>query len=126
MDVRKFVGDKPTPKGLCMKPELFSRLVANRERLMAAIAVVKNGETDLPEHIKGSVGDCWRDPEGAIVMELDKYHKCKIYKFKGMLLVDVRQFFKDNPTKKGISMAPEIFDKITSWTDWESVVNKIK
>ena len=127
VDIRKFYNDKPTTKGIALRPELFARLVALRERILAAIDLVKTANTaDLSDEVKGASGDCWRDPEGSIVFLLDKNTKAKVYKFKNHLLVDIRSFFKDAPTKKGISLAPALFNKLLDWSDWQVVVNKVK
>ena len=68
----------------------------------------------------------WRDPEGGVVFQLEKHIRCKVYKFKRLLLVDVRTLVNDAPSKKGVSLAPELLLKVLAWPDWQLVVNKVK
>ena len=57
-----------------------------------------------------------------VTTELDKTHILKVYKFKAYTLIDIRSHYSGGPTKKGISLQPEIFEKIIKWTTWKKAL----
>jgi hypothetical protein len=131
VDIRKFHDGKPTLKGLSMKPDLFERVfVTWNSRIQEAFKVLKPSckpSDAVPEGLAGE--KVRRDAEGWLVFEVQDYYQVKVYQFKGKPLVDVRNFFKGNPTKKGISLSPETFGKVSEWLekeDWRAIVQKVQ
>ena len=128
VDIRKYYdnGTKPTPKGVSLKPELFQKLVELGELISDAQNVVQGRQTSLDNRFVTAQATVVRDGnEVYITAELDAYHVVKIYKFKNMILIDVRNLYKGAPTKKGISLPPDAFAKMVGWEGWKAAVQQL-
>lgn len=129
VDIRKFLNDKPTFKGISLKPELLETVLNFKPKIVSALKLVGkvSSKDPLPAEIQSE--KIHVNAEGEIVFEISEYVKLKVYTFKGRLLVDIRNFFKGNPTKKGISVSPEIMETVLnkhSWKEWSQMIAKLK
>jgi hypothetical protein len=127
IDVRKYYdnGSKPTMKGVSFKPDLFTKFQNLGPLIKNSIALVE-GRIDSLEGNAAAAASITRDGSETIVSaELDKYHMIKVSKFKHMTLVDIRNYYNGGPTKKGISMSPEIVESLLNWTEWKSAMQKL-
>jgi len=128
IDIRKYYdeGTKPTQKGISMKPDIFEKLHAWEPLIRESMDLV-NGKISSLTTTQASVASIMRDgSETTVTAELDRGHVVKIYCFKKMLLIDIRNYYNGGPTKKGISIGPDLFEKIIAWKDWKGVVEKLK
>jgi hypothetical protein len=128
IDIRKYYdeGTKPTQKGISMKPDLFEKLRGWSGLVRESMDLVtgKISSLTVPQ---ASLASIMRDgSETSVTAELDKGHVLKVYQFKKMLLIDIRNYYNGGPTKKGISISPELFEKIVGWNDWKTVVDKLR
>ncbi|EER03111.1 conserved hypothetical protein [Perkinsus marinus ATCC 50983] len=130
MDIRKYFdeGRKPTQKGVFLNVEKYEKTMARQEMVTAALKWLDEGGRAKSPVLTGVLRNdsTFIDPDGAIIMEIDKGLKLKVYSFKGMYLVDIRSYFKGNATKKGISLKPDVYFKIANWTDWSKAVAVVK
>jgi hypothetical protein len=128
VDIRKYYdeGTKPTTKGISLKPELFEKMINFKDLVTEAIELVEKKRDTLSPRYAQAASIIRDDKEVSVSIELDRGHMMKVYKFKQMLLVDVRNFYNGGPTKKGISIQPDIFEKIAHWGEWEQAADKLK
>ncbi len=126
VDIRKYYdnGSKPTPKGVSLKPELFEKLCAWGDIVSECCDLVEGKTTCLKEK-HSFVSTTTENNEINAYLELDAYHKVRVYMFKKLLLVDIRNYYSGGPTKKGISVSPEVFSKIVNLANWKDAVKKL-
>lgn len=128
VDVRKYYDDgtKPTTKGISLRPDLFEKLLTLRPVIEESVELVeKRREALSPQHaLKAST--MRENDEVSVSIELDRGHQVRVSKFKQMTLVDIRSFYNGGPTKKGISLAPEIIEKVFTCPEWKAAVAKLK
>jgi Transcriptional Coactivator p15 (PC4) len=133
VDIRKYYDtDKPSLKGISLKLDQFEELFNKRERIFKAISHATKNEsegvksfTEIPDSIRCE--SCSRDADGFIQFELKSpYVKLKITQFKGKFYIDIRQYFKGSPTKKGIMLDVEVFRKILGWQEWSGLAQQIR
>ena len=127
IDVRKYYenGTKPTTKGVSFKPDLFSKF-QNWAPLVRESVDLVEGKIDSLTNQFASAASITRDgSEVSVSAELDKYHMLKVYKFKRMTLVDIRNYYNGGPTKKGIALSPEIVHVLLNWKEWRDAMQKL-
>lgn len=126
VDIRKYYdnGSKPTPKGVSLKPDLFGKL-CNWKNIISECCDLVEGKIAALKERHTFVSLTTDDKETVAYIELDAYHKVKVYLFKKMLLVDIRSYYSGGPTKKGISVSPETFEKIVNVSEWKDAVKKL-
>ena len=66
-----------------------------------------------------------------ITIKLEGKKKVSIRKFKGQIYVDIREYYEkdgeEKPSKKGISMKPELWEKLKSRiSDIDSAIKNMK
>jgi hypothetical protein len=126
VDIRKYYdnGSKPTPKGVSLKPELFEKLCAWKEIVDEGCDLVQGKISALKDqHMFVSITREGTDTN--VYFELDAYHKVRVYVFKKMLLVDIRNYYNGGPTKKGISVSHEVFKSMVALSGWKEAVTKL-
>ena len=128
VDIRKYYdeGTKPTQKGISLKPDLFEKLCNWKELIDDAKSLVEGKSTGLTSRYAQFASITRDGTDVTVSADLDKGHVVKVYKFKNMLLIDIRNYYNGGPTKKGISLSPEVFDTIINWTEWKQAVVKLK
>ena len=128
VDIRKYYdeGTKPTTKGISLKPEIFEKMINYKDLVSEAIELVEKKRDSLSPRYEQVASIIRDDKKVSVSIELDRGHMMKVYKFKQMLLVDVRNFYNGGPTKKGISIQPDIFEKISHWGEWKQAADKLK
>ncbi|KAF4729433.1 MmpL domain protein [Perkinsus olseni] len=130
MDIRKYYdeGRKPTQKGVFLNVEKYEKVMARQEMVTAALKWLEEGGRAKSSVLTGVLRNdsTFIDPDGAVIMEIDKGLKVKVYSFKGLYLVDIRSYFKGNATKKGISLKPDVYFKVAGWKDWSKAVAVVK
>ncbi|KAF4660308.1 MmpL domain protein [Perkinsus chesapeaki] len=130
MDIRKYYdeGRKPTQKGVFLNVEKYEKVVLRQEMVTAALKWLDEGGRAKSTVLTGVLRNdsTFIDPDGAVIIEVDKGLKMKVYSFKGMYLVDIRSYFKGNATKKGISLKPDVYFKVAEWKDWTKAVAVVK
>ncbi len=127
VDVRKYYdnGSKPTMKGMSFKPDLFTKFQTWAPLIRESVKLVEGRVSALENPFAASATIARDGSEITVSAELDKYHMLKIYKFKHMTLVDVRNYFRGGPTKKGISLSPEIVETLLEWKEWKDAMQKL-
>jgi hypothetical protein len=127
IDIRKYYdeGSKPTQKGISLKPELFETLRGWAELIRESLDLVKGKIPSLTVP-QASLVSIMRDGnQTTVTAQLDRGHVVKVYEFKKILLIDIRNYYNGGPTKKGISISPEMFEKLVSWNNWKTIVDKL-
>ncbi len=127
IDIRKYYdnGTKPTTKGVSLRPDLFQKLVNMKDVIDESIELIEKTRTSLSPQ-NAARATVMRDGDQVKVsMELDKSHQVGISKFKAMVLIDVRNFYNGGPTKKGISMKPDVFNTVVNFDGWKEAVAKL-
>jgi hypothetical protein len=127
VDVRKYYdnGSKPTPKGVSLRPDLFSKLVGMKELVEESVDLVEGKIKSLSTQNALRASVMREDGSVKVSIELDRGHQIGVSKFKNMILVDVRSFYNGAPTKKGISLKPEQFRTLVDWSEWKEAVAKL-
>lgn len=128
IDIRKYYdnGTKPTAKGISLKPELFEKLKNLSPVIYEAVELIEKKRDSLSPHFQQKATVMRDDKEITVSLELDKYNIVRVSKFKKLMLIDIRNFYNGGPTKKGISLAPEIFRKIADWSEWKEALVKLR
>lgn len=82
----------------------------------------RKGKTDEVEYIDNSEEEENNDiikTKDEIAVKLDDKKRITVRKFKGKLLVDIREFYNDNgemkPGKKGIALSKENWNKLKDY-----------
>jgi hypothetical protein len=128
VDIRKFYdeGSKPTPKGISLRPELFEKLIFLRPVIEQSVDLVEKTRDSLaPEHA-GRASVMRDGSEVKVSIELDKSIQIGVSRFKNMTLIDVRSFYNGAPTKKGVSLKPDMFRAVVEWDQWKEAVAKLR
>ena len=127
IDVRKYYdnGSKPTLKGMSFKPDLFTKFQTWAPLIRESVDLVEGRVSSLANPFSASATIARDGSDITVTAELDKYHMLKIYKFKHMTLIDVRNYYNGGPTKKGIALSPEIVEILLEWKGWKDVMQKL-
>ena len=127
VDIRKYYdnGTKPTQKGISLRPDMFEKLANMKDLVEQSIELVDKRITSLSPQ-NAARATVMRDGDDVKVsIELDRGHQIGVSKFKSMMLIDVRNYYNGAPTKKGISLKPELFRMIANLEDWKEAVRKL-
>jgi hypothetical protein len=128
VDIRKFYdnGTKPTAKGISLKPELFEKLVNLSPVIYESIQLIEKERNSISAEYQHQATIMKDGDETTVSMELDKYNVVRVSKFKKMMLIDIRNFYNGGPTKKGISLQPDLYKKIANWSEWKDALKKLR
>lgn len=128
VDIRKYYdnGTKPTPKGVSLRPELFGKLVSMGPLLEEAVGLVEKTLSSFSPQNTGRASITRDGGDVKVSAELDKNYQIGVSRFKNMTLIDIRNYYNGGPTKKGISLKPDLFRAIAEWDEWKEAVSKLK
>lgn len=126
VDIRKHYdnGTKPTPKGVSLKPELFEKLTSWKKIISECCDLVQGKIQSIKDKPTFLSTTAEKDDINAY-LDLDQYTKVRVYLFKKMLLIDIRSYYNGGPTKKGISVSHDVFERIVNVREWREAVKKL-
>lgn len=112
-------------KGVSFKPDLFTKFQNWAPLIRESVDIVEGRTSALTNPFASSASIMRDGSDVSVSAELDKYHMLKVYKFKHMTLVDVRNYYNGGPTKKGIALSPELVDVLLDWKEWKEAMQKL-